>query len=169
MKNNLHVAAIHMALDILRFAVFFILTPDTFALQRFPFNLFHLDGSDLQFLHSHPDHQLQDGLEQSADRVLWVIHANFQWLVGNFNPGKWFLSKPPLSKHLHLPMLDGSLQFSLIKATSSWGRTPWRFFLHHYLFWCCNWIGKKYFNIDITLYKLRIASWLFLSVYFITA
>ena len=66
-------------------------------------------------------------------------------------------------------MLDGSLQFSLIKATSSWGRTPWRFFLHHYLFWCCNWIGKKYFNIDITLYKLRIASWLFLSVYFITA
>ena len=98
---------------------FFILNPDTFALQRFPFNLFHLDGSGLQFLHSHPDHQ--DGLEQSTDRVLWVIHANFQWLVGNFNPGKWFLSKPPLSKHLHLPMLDGSLQFSLMKTTSSWG------------------------------------------------
>ena len=49
------------------------------------------------------------------------------------------------------------------------GGTPWRFLLHHILFWCCNRIGKKYFNIDITLDKLRIASWLFLSVYFITA
>ena len=59
--------------------------------------------------------------------------------------------------------------FPWSKTTSSWGRTPWRFLLHHNLFWCCNWIGKNYFNIDITLYKLRIASWLFLSVYFITA
>ena len=49
------------------------------------------------------------------------------------------------------------------------GGTPWRFFLHHYLFWCCNRIGKKYFNIVITINKLRIVSWLFLSVYFITA
>ena len=47
-----------------------ILNPDIFALQRFPFNLFHLDGSDLQFLHCHPDHQLRDGLEQYADCVL---------------------------------------------------------------------------------------------------
>ena len=59
--------------------------------------------------------------------------------------------------------------FPWSKTTSFWGRTPWRFLLHHNLFWCCNWIGKNYFNIDITLYKLRIASWLFLSVYFITA
>ena len=47
-----------------------ILNPDIFALQRFPFNLFHLDGSDLQFLHCHPDHQLRDALEQYADCVL---------------------------------------------------------------------------------------------------
>ena len=59
--------------------------------------------------------------------------------------------------------------FPWSKTTSFWGRTPWRFLLHHNLFWCCNWIGKNYFNIDITLFKFRIASWLFLSVYFITA
>ena len=51
--------------------------------------------------------------------------------------------------------------FPWSKTTSSWGRTPWRFLLHHNLFWCCNQIGKNYFNFDITLYKLRIASWLF--------
>ena len=79
-----------------------ILNPDCFALPSFPFNFIHLDSSGLQFSHSHPDHQLRDSLEQSADVVFQVIHANIQWLARKSNPGRWFLA-----------MLGGYLPFFL--------------------------------------------------------